>query len=139
MTHMSLGLELAPWITALQAAEPGDTTLLVTLLRSGELFALPADRQHEVVFHIADLLQRHTLVRKPGNQATPSYELTEPEITRLHAYNRMKLLMIQGESVKAAAKHAAQDFPGVTVAALLLMHENKLGAEEDRKRRWFNG
>ena len=67
----------APWYDALgKLDKTKDKTLLVDLLKSDQELT-PAIRGH-----IADLLNRYTLRRKRGKQATPSYVLSGPN-TRL--------------------------------------------------------
>lgn len=65
------------WRDAVEAADHGDTSSLVSLFRSSH-FPGPEARNL-----IADLLARHGLKRKPGRQATPAYRMTEAE-AKLH-------------------------------------------------------
>jgi hypothetical protein len=64
------------WRIAIENAEDGDTSGIIALLNSGELFP-PESRSL-----LANLLERRQLTKKRGRQRRPSYE-SSPEESRL--------------------------------------------------------
>jgi hypothetical protein len=93
-----------PWIEAIEAIDKlGDNALLLNLLKSDR--ELP----HFARECLADLIERHQLVRLPNRPRTPIYDRTEAELSLLLAREYYRAYRAKGMSHEAALTQAAKD------------------------------
>ena len=91
-----------PWIAALAALDAsGDKQPLVRLLEAGQ-------PPQEICVYLADLLKRHQLKRKRGNQATPLYDLSKKDQEISFAVIEMRRLHAGGLSFDDALEQASE-------------------------------
>ena len=95
------------WQEAIEQADAGELNPLTDLIRSD----CPLGPEARILF--ADLLERHTLGRRRGGQATPAYRMTPAEAqledgARLVAYHK-RHGMKEEDAVRQALLEQAQE------------------------------
>jgi hypothetical protein len=119
------GTPIDPWIAALVEADADNSKPLIDLLRSHAKpdCLPPAEVMAEVIFHLADLLDRRPSKRKPGQQRTPSYEVWSPSMQRMiFALLAMFInISLRDMNKEDAAERVARelDFEGITKESLI--------------------
>jgi hypothetical protein len=84
----------------------GDKSVLLNLLREVAT-GISAPPSPGILWHLADLLDRHQLKRWPGKRRTPSYNRTAKEYYMYQAVRQVREAVRGGESEKSAlAKYA---------------------------------
>jgi len=112
-----------PWYLALEDIDKrGDKTALLKLLRSGEM---PATIGH----HLADLLERYQLRRRPGRQRTPSYDRSDSEAVLLIAIDEVRARVKKGMKVSDAITEVAKGYTWCRLSedTLALAYAGQLG------------
>jgi len=118
------------WVDAIADVDKrGDKTALLRLLRDGP------EPSKRALHHLADLLDRHTLVRARGRPRTPSYTSTREQHMIALALNEARAFVeIEKAPVDAAIAQAAKYF-GVNSDALESAYRGKHGGMRRVNRR----
>jgi hypothetical protein len=88
------------WQKAVVEANAGDTSKLTKLLRSKRVLGPEARRL------LADLIERHRLVRRPGKPPTPAYLITAVEARLNHQLKLFQYFKGKGETKEDAIELA---------------------------------
>jgi hypothetical protein len=117
------------WLYALNELERhGNKAQLLKLLTSD------AEMSPNVRRHLADLIDRHELKRRPGRQPAPSYDLPPEHVAILRGVALVRASVAGGMSVDdACARHAAE--VGVPADTLATAYGGKHGTARRLKRR----
>ena len=116
------------WIAALEAIDKrNDKEPLITLLKS------ETDLPHQARLHLAHLLARYQIKRKPGTQATPSYSRTEAQIALMVAADQVRNLVSTGINVESALDHVS-NARGIPFDILKLHYSGRLGSTNRMKK-----
>ena len=91
------------WRIAIEKAEGGDTSAIIELLNSGEVF--PPESQSL----LADLLNRRRLTKKRGGQRRPSYESSREESELSKAASLVRERRGKGERFETALAEVARE------------------------------
>jgi hypothetical protein len=91
------------WRMAIEKGEDGDTSGIISLLRSGR--SIPQESQSL----LADLLKRHQLKKKPGAPSRPSYESTPEERKLRKAAHFVKERQCGGATFESAVDDVARE------------------------------
>jgi hypothetical protein len=118
------------WLDAFHAADGGDKSALVRLLKSGH--PIP-----DVIGpHIGDLIERWDLVPPAHRMRTPSYRLTDDDIEMIAACSDVDDLVSAGKPLSAALdKIAARR--GLPISKLREFHSKRRGPDRRVKARAY--
>jgi hypothetical protein len=119
------------WLNAIDAADNGDKSVLVALMKSGH--PLP----DSIVPHIGDLIDRWNLVRPKHRMRVPSHRLTDEDITLNAASCDVDDLLSAGKSLSVALTEVAteRDLPE---SKLREYRAKRLGPDRRTKARGYN-